>query len=215
MKKINLIALMLLSVGYVSAQNHVHVYQTNDIVQSIAVEQIDSAGFQDTDKGLHITGPKDFVREDQVLELTTNWEVNGKRASVQWSAEDPTLVSCSGDKFAVGYITGVKEGNTVITASCDGQVATYPLTIIRRTTADISVLPQEGAPLLYEKNSLQFSAALNQSALCSWDFGDGSPLQEGNSLRHTYDSIGQYTVCVYVYIYIYIHTHIFFPPFSF
>jgi hypothetical protein len=92
MKKINLIALMLLSVGYVSAQNHVHVYQTNDIVQSIAVEQIDSAGFQDTDKGLHITGPKDFVREDQVLELTTNWEVNGKRASVQWSAEDPTLV---------------------------------------------------------------------------------------------------------------------------
>jgi hypothetical protein len=26
MKKINLIALMLLSVGYVSAQNHVHVY---------------------------------------------------------------------------------------------------------------------------------------------------------------------------------------------
>ena len=203
MKKINSIALMLMVVGYVSAQNHVHVYQTNDAVQTIAVEQIDSAGFHDAGKGLKITGPKDFVREDQVLELTTNWDVNGKRANVQWSAEDATLVSCSGDKFAVGYITGVKEGNTVIMASCDGQVATYPLTIIRRTTADISILPQEGASLLYEKNSLQFSATLNQPALCSWDFGDGTPLQEGNALRHTYDSIGQYTVRVYVDDYMY------------
>ncbi|MBK7340702.1 MAG: PKD domain-containing protein [Saprospiraceae bacterium] len=45
----------------------------------------------------------------------------------------------------------------------------------------------------------EFTASSDaKNAKITWDFGDGSPKEEGNPVRHKYDSVGRYLVTAYI-----------------
>lgn len=206
MKRLLLIALCCIGIGtMLIAQENVYVYTSDDQVITYPLAQLDSMGFSSPQSLLTITGPH-FVREDQTVELSTQWSIDGKqRVQVDWYQPEYEYISLNPDGCAAVQVKGRKEGKTYIYAVYNGITAVYPFEVIRRTTVDVRVQPEEGASALYEGTSLCISATPNQPATCTWDFGDGSAKEQGNDLRHTYTQAGTYTMTIEVDGYTYTH----------
>ena len=58
--------------------------------------------------------------------------------------------------------------------------------------------PLEGAIALQVQGKANLKTHYDQQAICTWDFGDGSSVINGNSVTHTYQKIGRFTVTLTV-----------------
>lgn len=134
MKKYIILCIALLSVCYTQAQENIYLHKKNGNVEAFALEQVDSAIFSSSESNFAIISPKDTIRIGEKITMKAT-KSNDKDLSVNWYAEDPTIVSLGTLSQLEGSVEGIVLGSTMIYASSNGDIANTPLHVVGKATS--------------------------------------------------------------------------------
>ena len=134
MKKYIILCIALLSVCYTQAQENIYLHKKNGNVEAFALEQVDSAIFSSSKSNFAIISPKDTIRVGEEITMKAT-KSNDKDLSVNWYAEDPTIVSLGTLSQLEGTVEGIVLGSTMIYASSNGDIANTPLHVVGKATS--------------------------------------------------------------------------------
>ena len=115
------------------AQDKIYVHKTNGTIEVIDLNQLDSVSFVTTHNDLKIQADKDTVRIGESVSLQTNI-LNGSTMDVAWGTREQDLIQVIGS-YTQATAEGSMVGKAYVQAACEGQVATYPITIIGKATS--------------------------------------------------------------------------------
>ena len=133
MKRLYIIIIALLNVCYLCAQEKIYLHKTNGSIEAITLDQLDSLKLITTSSTLEITAECDTIRLGESVGLETNILKNSMM-DVAWTTREGDIIEVSGS-YNQGKAGGKQLGAALVQASCDGQIATYPLTVIGRATS--------------------------------------------------------------------------------
>lgn len=134
MKKYIILCIALLSVCYTQAQENIYLHKKNGNIEAFALEQVDSAIFSSSESNFAIISPKDTIRIGEKITMKAT-KSNDKDLSVNWYAEDPTIVSLGTLSQLEGSVEGIVLGSTMIYASSNGDIANTPLHVVGKATS--------------------------------------------------------------------------------
>lgn len=134
MKKYIILCIALLSVCYTQAQENIYLHKKNGNIEAFALEQVDSAIFSSSKSNFAIISPKDTIRVGEEITMKAT-KSNDKDLSVNWYAEDPTIVSSGTLSQIEGSVEGIGLGSTMIYASSNGDIANTPLHVVGKATS--------------------------------------------------------------------------------
>lgn len=134
MKKYIILCIALLSVCHTQAQENIYLHKKNGNIEAFALEQVDSAIFSSSKSNFAIISPKDTIRLGEEITMKAT-KSNDKDLSVNWYAEDPTIVSLGTLSQIEGSVEGIGLGSTMIYASSNGDIANTPLHVVGKATS--------------------------------------------------------------------------------
>lgn len=134
MKKYIILCIALLSVCHTQAQENIYLHKKNGNIEAFALEQVDSAIFSSSKSNFAIISPKDTIRVGEEITMKAT-KSNDKDLSVNWYAEDPTIVSLGTLSQIEGSVEGIGLGSTMIYASSNGDIANTPLHVVGKATS--------------------------------------------------------------------------------
>ena len=134
MKKYIILCIALLSVCHTQAQENIYLHKKNGNIEAFALEQVDSAIFSSSESNFAIISPKDTIRIGEKITMKAT-KSNDKDLSVNWYAEDPTIVSLGTLSQLEGSVEGIVLGSTMIYASSNGDIANTPLHVVGKATS--------------------------------------------------------------------------------
>ena len=127
-----LIASLLCSI-YLVAQDRIYVHKSAGEIEAYTTNQLDSIRFVDSDNDLQIQSPKDTIRVGESIGVKANI-LKGSEMDISWTSTATSVASISGS-YLHAEVIGLAPGVTIIKATCDGHVATYPITVIGKATS--------------------------------------------------------------------------------
>ncbi len=119
----------------------------------------------------------------------------GENVEYLWDMGDGTVLTADNVTYDYSSTGDFNITLTVLDTLCDNSdEMMIPISIVDEIEAEISEPDLSGcAPF-----TANFSNASIGALSCEWDLGDGSPVQAGQAVEHTYDTPGIYTVTLSV-----------------
>ena len=121
-----------------------------------------------------------------------NWQFNAGGAPIETSSPRVNYVFPTAGTRTVALTVFASDGTSI------GTMRSVPVNAPGKPTAaftETPSLPTVGLPLSFDGSA---STGLHAITAYSWDFGDGSPLQGGVALTHTYAAAGSYEVTLII-----------------